>query len=103
MTSYTPGAMRAGERIVDSVLPPEDVCRRPGTMKALAAAAATIITEETGDGDLLAALSKARGYVMSMHTNIAKALGHENTIIKPDLDMIDAAITRARGQEDSTS
>jgi hypothetical protein len=49
--------------------------------------------------DLLEALKKARDYVAKVNGSIAGAIGHENTIVKPDLDMIDAAIAKATGDQ----
>ena len=49
--------------------------------------------------DLLYALKLARGYVEAMHNNIASAMGHERTVIRPDLDVVDAAIAKAEGKE----
>lgn len=48
--------------------------------------------------ELLEALKKAREYVAKLHGSIAGAIGHENTIVKPDLDLIDAAIAKAEGK-----
>lgn len=51
------------------------------------------------DRDLLAALKKAREYVANYHSVLASAAGHEETIVKPDLDYIDQIIAKAEGRE----
>jgi len=48
--------------------------------------------------ELLEALKKAREYVAKVNGSIAGAIGHENTIVKPDLDLIDATISKAEGR-----
>jgi hypothetical protein len=48
--------------------------------------------------ELLEALQKAREYVAKVNGSIVGAIGHDNTIVKPDLDLIDAAIAKAEGR-----
>lgn len=47
--------------------------------------------------ELVEALKIARGYVLAVHGNISGATGTNETIVKPDLDRIDAAL-KATGE-----
>jgi hypothetical protein len=42
--------------------------------------------------EIISAFKLARGYVNAMQMNLAGAMGHENTVIRPDLERIDKAI-----------
>lgn len=55
--------------------------------------------EELEDRDeLLDMLKLARQYVHAQHAIIAAACGHQETIVKPDLDKIDTVIAKATGR-----
>lgn len=47
--------------------------------------------------EMLEALKLAREYVVRVHGTIASAQGHENTIVKPDIDKIDAVLAKVGG------
>lgn len=49
--------------------------------------------------ELLEALKTAREYVQAAHGSMSGAMGHNDTIVKPDLDAIDTAIAKAEGRE----
>lgn len=56
--------------------------------------AALIVRAVNSFDELVAALRLARGYVEKVHGTLAGAIGPDN-IVKPDLDVIDAALARA--------
>ena len=49
--------------------------------------------------ELLAALQIARGYIYLTHCQLASAIGHEETTVRPDLDRIDTTLARALEQD----
>jgi hypothetical protein len=42
--------------------------------------------------DILEAFKLARTYVHTLHSTVATATGHERTVVRPDLEKVDAAI-----------
>lgn len=48
---------------------------------------------------LLEALKKAREYVVNCHSILASVTGHNETVVKPDLDSIDEVIAKAEAKK----
>ena len=84
MTSYTSGAMRAAERIASGYNISPDFSMREKVRHSIAA----IITEETGDADLIAALEMVE----------AMWAKDKHDTWEP-LKQVRAAIARARGEQ----
>jgi hypothetical protein len=62
--------------------------------------ATRILANQIADRDeeialLRSALLLAREYVVRVHGTLVSAMGHENTLVKPDLDKIDAALSHS--------
>lgn len=57
-----------------------------------------LIDLETKVFHLCSALVKAREYVAALHQNLSGAVKNDQTCVKADLDMIDAAIAKAKGE-----
>lgn len=48
------------------------------------------------NGEIIKAFELAQTYVYALHMTIAGAMGHENTVVRPDLDKVDKAIAELK-------